>query len=116
MASIRALIDAIIDAPVGAKIHLEIEDRREYETVRTRLCKFWNEHKEVIQAIGEDNDPALELGLCGNYDHSTRTAEFYLGVPRRKMAKHYSFTVVQPQDTSSENDTAPTSEEPKVGT
>lgn len=118
MGTIRTLFDAVVEAASnGNKIEVGVADRNEYETIRTRLVRFWTEHKEVIIAVGgEDSDPLLQLGMCGDFDPSTGLATFYLGRPRRKMAKSYSFSIVATDATSeSVNEQLPTPSIPKSG-
>jgi hypothetical protein len=102
MASIHTVLDAIIEnGTSGNKVSLQLSDKREYETVRTRLVTLWQDHREVLLAVGDDSDPLVQCSLCGDFACETLTATFYLGKPRRKLAKSYSFSIVPPDDSSS---------------
>lgn len=104
MANIHTVFEIILENGVnGKKVQLGVADQNEYETARTRLVKLWNRHKELLISIaGEDCDPLLAFSLCGSYVRGGTPDElphgiFYLGKPRRKEAKNYSFTVVSEQ-------------------
>lgn len=116
MANIQALFEAVLDTAAegnGKKIRIPVINRSEHETIRTRLVTLWTQHKEAILAIGgEDSDPLYPLSLCATFykersdkDDDTGNggsrSEFWLGKPRRKAAKDYSFTIVSEEDTSS---------------
>lgn len=100
MANIHTVFEAVLEnGTSGKKIKVGVADKYEYETVRTRLVKLWNTHKDTLIAIaGEGCDPLLEFSLCGNFEKSTdiecANGYFYLGKPRRKLAKSYSFSIV----------------------
>lgn len=95
MANIHTLFEALLEVDTGKKIKVNgVANEREYETIRTALVKKWTEHKTIISAVGADDDPILEYGLCGNYSTGDYTATFYIGHSRRKVAKQYSFTIV----------------------
>lgn len=100
MANIRTVFDALLDAHTNGK-QLKIDGVatfNDYETLRTRLVKFWRDHIEIILAVGgEGSDPLLELSLCGDYCSEDQSATFFLGKPRRKLAKSYSFSIVDPE-------------------
>ncbi len=110
MANIQALFEAVVDAAAESKkVKVEVINRSQHETIRTRLVTLWNNHKETIFAIGgEDSDPLYPLSLCSTYiagnddtsDGGSRS-EFWLGKPRRKVAKDYSFTIVEADETPS---------------
>ena len=107
MANIHTLLDAIIDnGTTGKKVSIGVASKNEYETIRTRLVTLWSEHKTVILAVGgEDSDPLYPLSLCSSISKNTDDSglyagEFWLGKPRRKVAKSYSFTIVEPQEDS----------------
>jgi hypothetical protein len=97
MANIHTVFEAILEIGTsGKKTRVGVADKHEYETVRTRLVKLWNEHKQTLIAIaGEGCDPLLEFSLCGNYDREESAGYFFLGKPRRKLAKEYSFSIVE---------------------
>lgn len=108
MANIHTVLDAVITAAAESKkVQITGINRSEYETIRTRLVTLWNEHKNTLLAIGGEDDPIYPLSLCSSYeeeradddtgDGSSR-AEYWLGKPRRKMAKSYSFSIVETQD------------------
>lgn len=100
MANIHTVFDAIVENGVnGAKVRIGVEDKNDYETVRTRLVKLWNAHKELLISIaGPDCDPVLEYSMCGDYDPQESAGYFFLGKPRRKPARSYSFSIVSPND------------------
>jgi hypothetical protein len=100
MASIRTLLEALLELDIGKKITVGVEDKNEYETVRTRLVQLWTQHKEIITAI-TDEDPILAYSLCGDYDGATGSGSFYLGKPRRRTAKHYNFVIADDSATES---------------
>lgn len=109
MANIHTVFEAVMETAAtgekGKKIKVGVADKHEYETVRTRLVKLWNTHKELLTAIaGEDCDPLLVFSLCANYctdvDSGENFGVFYLGMPRRKLAKNYSFAVVESPETA----------------
>ncbi len=97
MASIRTLFDTLLEEPLGTKLTVEVTDEAEYETLRVMLVKMWNRHKQVLGAIA-DEDPFLENSMCADFcsgeGNDISTATFYLGKPRRKKGKQYSFVVV----------------------
>ena len=97
MASVQTLIDAIIDAPPGTKFEVTVAGRNEYETIRTALVKKWVHHREMLSAIADD-DPTTNLSLCGDYAdcEDVGVATFYLGKSRRKQARSFEFTIVNP--------------------
>ncbi len=100
MANIHTLLEAVVEAaPLGKKIKVEVADRNEYETIRTRLVTLWSEHRTIVLAIDGD-DPLCELALCSDYQQEPCCGFYYLGKPRRKVAKTYSFTIVSPDATS----------------
>jgi hypothetical protein len=93
MANIRTLFDTILAVEFGKKVTVQgVASATQYETIRTRLVKFWTEHREILIAISDD-DPAIRLSLCGNYQRETNSATFYLGPARRKAALEFSFTI-----------------------
>lgn len=98
MADIHTVFEAITELGTsGGKIKVGVADKNEYETIRTRLVKLWNKHKELLISIGgEDSDPLLAFSLCADFHADTEQpyAHFYLGKPRRKLAKSYSFSIV----------------------
>jgi hypothetical protein len=101
MASIHTVLDAVIEnGTSGKRVQIEVADRNEYETIRTRLVTLWADHKEILQAIAEDADPLVACSLCADFVQATATtsclASYYLGKPRRKMAKSYDFSIVDP--------------------
>lgn len=99
MANIRQVFDVLVDAGTkGIKIKVNnVETFKEYETYRTRLCTFWSNYREILVALGgEDNDPMCELSLCGTYDKNDRFAIFFLGKSRRKEARQFSFEIIDP--------------------
>lgn len=111
MVSIRTLLDTIIEnGTSGKQVIITVANRNEYETVRTRLVALWTAHRNIIRAVGSDGDPFAELSLCGSYnaagaeDHEC-TATFFLGIPRRKAAKSYSFAIVDTATSASGVDT-----------
>lgn len=97
MANIRQVFDAVVDNGTNGKV-VKIQgvaSANEFETIRTRLCTLWSQHREVLLAIGgEDSDPLLKLSLCGTFDKDASVAAFFLGKPRRRAAKSYSFEIV----------------------
>jgi len=115
MVSIRTLFDTLLARDIGTKVELGVADRNDYETLRTRLVKFWTDHKEIITAISDD-DPSLEYGMCGDYKAENGTAQFWIGKPRRKVARHYSFTIVEATEQSATDspDSASSQEEQQV--
>lgn len=104
MASIRELFDHLVEAKTGTRITVEVTDRYEYETIRTRLSKLWSDRREVIVAVSpDDSDPAIGWRLCSDYigpDHENGRFKcegvYYLAVPRKKEVRNFSFTIVQP--------------------
>lgn len=95
MGNIHTILEAIIDnGTTGKKVQLGVVDKNEYETIRTRLVKLWVEQRTVIQAVGADSDPLADCALCADFSAATRQGTFYLGKPRRKLAKSYSFSIV----------------------
>lgn len=60
------------------KVKLRIGDRKEYDTVRTGLCK---EHRTPA-AIG-----LTDGSLCSNWSEETGIAEFWIGESRKKKAR-----------------------------
>ncbi len=124
MANIQALFDAVLEAAVERKkVKVELTSRSEHETARTRLVTLWSEHKQVILAVGgEDSDPLYPLSLCASFDEQIESgsvggnddtsngscrSEFWLGKPRRKMAKSYSFSIVEETPSATLVDTIP---------
>lgn len=113
MANIPTLLEAIIEqGNSGRKVSIGVASKNEYETIRTRLVTLWNQHKEAILAIGgDDSDPLYPLSLCstfisdkngsGSNAEPAGNGEFWLGKPRRKVAKHYSFTIIEPEGSDS---------------
>jgi hypothetical protein len=104
MAGIHTVFDVIVDNGVtGKKLVIPFETRNDYETARTRLVALWTKHKATILEIaGEDSDPLLAYSLCADFksdgdkdgSNGSSRGTFYLGKPRRKMAKNYSFEIV----------------------
>jgi hypothetical protein len=106
MASIHTVFESVMDNGIteGKKVRVSVIDKLEYETVRTRLVKLWNTHKEnLISIAGEGCDPLLEFSLCGNFVASEHAGYFFLGKPRRKVAKSYSFAVVDGSESTASN-------------
>lgn len=109
MASIHTLFEAILEATPGRKFVVRTANRNEHETIRTQLCKLWANHKTILGAIGDDDSPLLELALCADFaEHNTAednraTSTFYLGTPRRKVAKSFSFQIMEEQDDNGSN-------------
>lgn len=97
MADTHTVLDAIIDsAPTGGKIVVQFSSKQEYETLRTRLVTLWSKHRQtIIDIVGEDGDPLVVYSLCSNWASDTREGSFFLGKPRRKLAKTYSFKIVE---------------------
>jgi hypothetical protein len=94
MANIHTVFEAVIET-AGRRVRVGVADKHEYETVRTRLVKLWNSHKETLISIaGADCDPLLVYSLCGNFDPQDSSGVFFLGKPRRRQAKNYSFSIV----------------------
>jgi len=98
MANTHTLLDTLLMEEIGTKIKIGVADRNEYETIRTRLVTLLGEHKDAIIVAGgdEETDAILTLSLCSDYSSEDRIASYYLGRPRRKLAKSYSFTIVPP--------------------
>ena len=95
MGSIRTILESVIDNGIsGKKVEIKPITRGEYETIRTRLVKLWSKTRENLLAIGSDADPLTETSLCGNYYEDSCCGIFYLGIPRRKVAKVYSFQII----------------------
>lgn len=119
MVNIRTLFEALVDAGPGKKLVVQVEDRSEHETIRTQLCKLWTEHKEIIGAVGDDDDPTLQYSMCADFLPSSGNTEpgnsdstgnapcarstFYIGKPRRKVAKSFSFVIVDENDNDNAN-------------
>lgn len=98
-ANIRTLFDSLLDAGPNAKLTVNnIEGFTNYETLRTALVKHWTAHKDIIGAIGIDDDPQLSYGLCGNFNAEENSAVFWIGTPRTKAPKLYSFSIVPAKD------------------
>jgi hypothetical protein len=121
MANIHTVLEAIIenatDGTGTKRVQLGVADKYEYETIRTRLVKLWSDHKEVLLAVGgEGGDPLLELSLCANFDKQSSRGTFYLGRPRRKMAKSYSFEIVDAGATPAQSHAVNDDEFPAVPT
>lgn len=99
MANIHTVLDAIIEnGTSGKRVQIEVSDRNEYETIRTRLVTLWSQHKEILEAVSEVADPLAVCSLCGDYSSTDSLATFYLGKPRRRMAKSYSFVITDSTD------------------
>ena len=95
MANIHTLFDALLEVGVNKKIQVQgVANERDYETLRTALVKKFTEHKTIIAAVGSDDEPILQYAMCGNYARADRSATFYIGQSRKKVARNYSFTIV----------------------
>lgn len=104
MANIRQAFNTMVDGGLSARVvqFNSIYTTSEYETIRTRLATLWREHKEILVGLGDnDDDPMCKLALCGTYHKDAGIARFFLGKSRRRVAKQYSFQVV---DSSSDNE------------
>lgn len=105
MGGIHTVFDAIVDNGIsGKKVQIPFETREEYETARTRLVTLWTTHRNnIIAIIGDDSDPLLPYSLCADWSNGTgndlATGTFYLGKPRRKVAKQYSFVILGEDET-----------------
>lgn len=118
MASIRILFDTLMDLPLGNKLCVELENVTDYETVRTRLVKLWNKHREILLSI-TDEDPFLNNSLCANWQKERGQGEFFIGKARRKPGKSFSFSISGGESTATGEtvgegfapNPAPTSEE-----
>lgn len=98
MANIHTVFDAIIDnGTTGEQVEIPFDSKNDYETLRTQLVKLWSKRKSLITAIaGEDSDPLLAFSLCSNWKKDEKIGTFFLGKPRKKIGKEYSFTIVTP--------------------
>ncbi len=94
MASIRTILDELVELEYGKQVAIGVTDKNEFETVRTALSRTWAERKKIIYALGDENDPSLLYGLCGKYESEEHTGYYWLGLPRKRTAKSYSFSVV----------------------
>lgn len=95
MANIHTLFDALLEVGINKKIKVQgVANERDYETLRTALVKKFTEHKNIIQAVGADDEPILQYAMCGNYSREEYAATFYIGQSRKKVARNYSFTIV----------------------
>jgi hypothetical protein len=117
MANIHTVLEAIIDnGTSGAKVKIDVENRDEFENLRTNLVKQWTKHRTVILAVGDDSDPLANLSLCATYNKQECAGFFWLGAARRREARQYSFSIVPPVEPA--NDEHPTisivSRTPKV--
>lgn len=94
MANIHTVFEAVLENGITGekKVKIGVVDKNEYETIRTRLVKFWTDRKEVFIAIGDET--FTDYSLCGDWEADTCTAYYYLGKPRRRAAKHYAFEIV----------------------
>lgn len=116
MANIHTVFDAILENGAGKKVvKIGVADKLEYETARTRLVKLWSVHKEtLVKILGEDCDPLLVYSMCGDFDpqgdeQSPAYGVFFLGKPRRKLAKSYSFVVVDNEQSTQSTQSQPQS-------
>lgn len=111
MANIHTVFEAVMDNGIDGnkKVKIGVVDKNEYETIRTRLVKFWTDRKEVFIAIGDET--FTDYSLCGDWEPDTCTAYYYLGKPRRRAAKHYSFEIVE-NDTSLQTDSTAITTQP----
>lgn len=116
MADTRTLLEAITDnGDTGKKVRVEVADRNEYETLRTRLVKLWAEQRDIILAVDED-DHLAALSLCADFhdtgsDSELCAATFWLGKSRRKQAKSYSFSIIPPADSDAMSEALPSVEQ-----
>lgn len=98
MANTREVFEALLDVEPETKLQIDFETRNEYETVRTKLVKLWAERKQILLAVGNDDEPAVHWSLCASWDSGACAGTFHLGKARIRQPKSYSFTIVAKED------------------
>lgn len=91
--------DAIANSLIEKKeITVKVSSRREYDNLRTRLCKYFSKHKGLLVGLGVD-DESLSHSVCGIFDATHGLASFHLRESKRKMdaAKEYEIVEAVPQ-------------------
>ena len=88
--SINALYKELF---AGSKLQLRVANKKEYESIRTALCKEHAIPKLLLETTS--------LALCANYDGNEGVGTFWLGEPRRRK-RHIEVLSITPIESTSD--------------
>lgn len=78
------------------EITVTVPSRRDYDNLRTRLCKYFSRHKKLIEGLGVD-DESLSHSICGSFNPTTELATFTVRESKRKVDAAKEYQIVETQ-------------------
>lgn len=76
----------------GVGITVKTGTFHNHHVLRTRLCKYFSDHKSCLQILGESSInkiPLADLGICATYSTQSHQSTFRIGVPKNRSNLDY---------------------------